>query len=237
VFGKDATVVNVAVGEATTRMEPHLAPERHIGMTAPRWSTFAGAAALTVFALACGSAPPAAGLPRTTGQGIDLTMSVSEEVLPLPGCHTQWLMNHDEEPPPGTCERTVTVQRFIAQHGGSTVETSVVGEPNLDTLYAMGLASWNLAEDLFVVVVDPPSDAAVVRLTDSSGMVVDEVTSSEVLVALAGLGSGLAVEALDGDGAVIAACPTEGVPLQAVIYQCTIAESTTIPTTIPADAP
>lgn len=103
------------------------------------WVTIVRFAALTGLVGACGAAPTAADLPRTTGQGNDLTVSISEEVLPLPGCHTQWLMNHDEEPRPGTCEQITTVRRFIAQHDGKMVETSVVGEANVDPLYAMGV--------------------------------------------------------------------------------------------------
>ena len=62
----------------------------------------------------------------------------------------------------GTCEQITTVRRFIAQHDGKMVETSVVGEANVDPLYARGLASRNLTDDLSVVVVDSPSDAALV---------------------------------------------------------------------------
>src|SRR5690606_38705203 len=123
----------------------------------------------------CGGPGASADLLRTTAEGIDISMSASEEVLPLPGCRTQWLMNHDEEPPPGTCEKTVTVRRFEAHHGGTTVETSVVGEPNVDPLYAMGLASKNSAAGLSVFVVIPPSEAVAVRLMDAQGDVVDEL--------------------------------------------------------------
>lgn len=46
-----------------------------------------------------------------------------------------------------------------------------------------------------------------VRLTDGSGKVVDEIAPSGGLVALAGLSSDLTVEAVAADGTVVAACP------------------------------
>lgn len=202
-----------------------------MGMKAPRWVTLVGVAALAGLAGACGAAPAGAELPRTTGQGIDLTMSLSEEVLPLPGCHTQWLMNHDEEPPPGTCEQAMAVHRFIAQHDGQTVETSVVGEPNPDPLYAMGLVSREVTEDLSVLVVVPPLTAAIVRLVDGSGSVVDEVAPSGGLVALAGLGSDVTAEAVSVDGAVVAACPPDGVLIEGVLFECTLASGASVPST------
>lgn len=209
-----------------------------VDMKLPLWVTVVRFFVLTALVAACGAAPSAADLPRTTGQGIDLTVAISDEVLPLPGCHTQWLMNHDEEPPPGTCEQETTVRRFIAQHDGQTVEASVVGEANVDPLYAMGLASREVTEDLSVAVVVPPSDAAVVRLTDGSGLVLDEVIPSGDLIALAGLGTDLTVEAVDADGAVIAACPPEGVLIEGMLFECTLAPGATVPsTTIPAEAP
>src|SRR5690606_29156346 len=139
------------------------------------------------------------------------------------GCRTQWLMNHDEEPPPGTCEKTVTVRLFEAHHGGTTVETSVVGAPHVDPLYAMGLASKNSAAGLSVFVVIPPSEAVAVRLMDAQGDVVDELASSDGLVALAGPGSDRNVQEADAGGAGIAACPPEGVPIEGVLFESTLA--------------
>jgi len=195
-------------------------------------------AAMSVVA-ACGGSPAASDLPRTTGQDIAIAVSVSEEVLPLTGCRTQWLMSHDEEPPPGACEQTMTVRRFIGQHEGESVETSVVGEPKVDPLHVMGLAARNLTETVSLVVVDPPSDAVLVRLTDGSGKVVDEVAlSGSSLVALAGLSSDLTAEAVTADGTVVAACPPDGLLIEGVRFECTLAADATIPvTTIPAEAP
>lgn len=196
------------------------------------------AAMLIGFLGACGSSPAASELPRTTSQNITITVSVSEEVLPLPGCHTQWLMDHDEEPQPGTCEQTMSVRRYTVEHDGENVETSVVGEASLDPLYAMGLAARNLTEGISIVVVDPPTDAAIVRLTDGSGIVVDEVSSSDGLVALAGHGSGLTAEAIATDGSVVAICPPQGVLVEDVIFECTLAPGAIVPvTTIPKDTP
>ncbi len=187
---------------------------------------------------ACGSSSAASDLPRTTAQDIEITLSVSEEFLPSPGCHTQWLMDHDEEPPPGTCEQTMTVQRYTAEHDGESVETTVVGEGSLDPLYSMGLAARDSAGSISIVVVDPPPDAHLVRLTDSSGMAVDEVASSDGLVALAGLGSDLTPEAIAPDGSVIATCPPQGVLVEDVVFECTLAPDAFVPvTTIPTEAP
>jgi 2-keto-3-deoxy-galactonokinase len=102
----------------------------------------------------------------------------------------------------------------------------------------MGLAARNLTETVSLVVVDPPSDAVRVRLTDGSGKVVDEVVSSDGLVALAGLSSDLTVEAVAADGTVVAACPPDGVLIEGFLFECTLAADATIPvTTIPAEAP
>jgi hypothetical protein len=207
-------------------------------MKVSRWVSSMIAASLAVFVGACAGSPAVSDLPRTTGQGITITVSVSEEVLPLTGCRTQWLMSHDEEPPPGACEQTMTVRRFIGQHEGESVETSVVGEPAVDPLYAMGLAARNLTETVSLVVVDPPSDTVTVRLTDGSGKVVDEVAPSGGLMALAGLSSELTVEAMAADGTVLAACPPDGLLIEGVLFECTLAAGATIPvTTIPTEAP
>ena len=200
------------------------------------------AALIFVFVgVACGGAPaPSSNLPRTTNQNISITMIESVETLAMAGCHTYWLTSN-QEPPPGACEQTATVRRFIAQHDGehggdpakgpTTVETSVVGEFNFDPLYAMQLASRNLTEGVSVVVVMPPPDTTLVRLVDSTGAVVDRVTASSGLVALAGLGSDLTVQAISGDGKLIAECPPNGVTLDEVTYVCTIASGATIPIT------
>lgn len=209
-----------------------------LDLRVPRWVTFLGVAALAAYPTACGAGPAAADLPRTTGQGIHITVSVSEELTYLPGCRTQWVMIHDEEPPPGTCEQTMTMRLFTGEYDGKTVEASVVGVPNVNPLYAMGLVSRNLTEDVSVVVVVPPLNATAVRLTDASGKVVDEVTSSNGLVALAGLGSDLTAEAVDAAGAVIAACPPEGLLIGEILFECTLAPGATVPsTTIPAEEP
>jgi hypothetical protein len=207
-------------------------------MTVQRWVTSVASVVLAGLVGACGASIAAANLPRTTGQGIHLGVSVSDEVLPLPGCHTHWVVTYEEEPPPGACEQSMMVRRFTGQHGGKSVETSLVGEPNVDPLYAMGLASRELTEDLSVVIVVPPSDAAVVRLTDGSGAVVDEVAPSGGLVALAGLGADLTAEAVGLDGAVVASCPPEGVLIEGIHFQCTLAPGASVPvTTIPTGAP
>jgi len=132
----------------------------------------------------------------------------------------------------------MTVRRFVGQHEGEIVETLVVGEQTVDPLYAMGLAARNLTETVSVVVVAPPSDTVTVRLADGSGKVVDEVAPSDGLVALAGLSSDLTVEAVAADGTVVAACPPDGVLIEDVSFECTLAADATIPvTTIPAEAP
>jgi hypothetical protein len=196
------------------------------------------AATLAILVGACGDSLATSDLPRTTGQGVTISESVSEEVLPLAGCRTRWLLSNDEEPPPGLCEKTMTVRRFIAQHDGERVETSVVGETSVDPLYAMGLMARNLTDTVSLIVVDPPSEATKVRLIDGSGEVVDEVAWSGGLVALAGLSARLTVEAVDADGNVIAACPPDGVPIDGVIFACTLAADAIVPvTTIPTQAP
>lgn len=147
-------------------------------------------------------------------------------------------MSRNEEPPPGACEQATTVRSFVARHDAETVETSVVGEPTVDPLYAMELASRNLTEGVSVVVVIPPAESTVVRLINSGGEVMDRVQPSGELVALAGFGSDLTVEALAADETVIAACPPDGVTLDEIIYLCTLASGATVPitTTTVADA-
>ena len=192
------------------------------------------AIALTIALLvaACGGAlVPSSDLPRTTEQNITITVTESIETLPLPGCPTYWWMTDNQEPPPGACEQTTTVLRFTAQHDTEKVETSVVGEPNFDPLYAMQLASRNLTEGVSVVVVMPPSDTTLIQLVDSTGKVVDRVTSSGGLVALAGLGFDLTVQAVSADGAIIAECPPDGVTVGGIAYVCTIGSGATIPIT------
>jgi hypothetical protein len=188
----------------------------------------------SVIAMLCGACGGAAllssGLPRTTDRDIIITVAESVETLPLPGCHTYW-MTRNQEPPPGACEQTTTVRSFVARHDAETVETSVVGEPTVDPLYAMQLASRNLTEGVSVLVVIAPAETTVVRLIDSGGEVMDRVQPSGQLVALAGFGSDLTVEALSADGTVIAACPPDGVTLGGITYLCTLASGATVPIT------
>lgn len=158
-------------------------------------------------------------------------MSVSEEVLPLAGCHTQWLMEHDEEPPPGTCEQTMTVRRYHGERNGDTVEATVVGDGNVDPLYSMGLAARELSESISIFVVTPPTGAELVRLTDGAAETVDEVAASEGLVALAGLGPDLTPQAITADGSVIATCPPAGVLTEDVVFECTLAPDAVVPVT------
>ena len=186
---------------------------------------------LIALVVACGGpSAPSSNLPRTTDQNINITMVESVETLPMPGCHSYWA-TLNQEPPPGACEQISNVRRFIAQHDAETVETWVVGELNFDPLYAMSLASRNLTDEISVVVVMAPPDTAVLRLIDSNGEVVDRVTSSGGLVALAGLGADLNVQALAADGAIIAECPPSGVVIDGITYVCTIASDATIPIT------
>jgi len=186
---------------------------------------------------ACGSGPGLAGseLPRTTATGIHLSVEVSEELLPLMGCHTSWYMSHDgEQPPPGACEKMTTVRRFVASGGSDEVEARIVGEPSLDTIYGMVVAGWGDGQDMTVAVVLPPPDATEIRMMDSSGSVLDRVVPGRGLVALSGMASDVVVEAVDGMGAVIAACSRRGVIIDDVVYACTLAPGITPPiTTIP----
>lgn len=185
---------------------------------------------VVVLVVACGVAPaPSPDLPRTTDQNISITIVESVETFPMPGCRT--LMTLNEEPPPGACEQTSNVRRFIAKHDTDTVETWVVGYLNFDPLYAMQLASRNLTDEVSVIVVMAPADTPLVRLIDSTGEVVDQVTSSGGLVALAGLGSDLTVQAVSTEGVIIAECPPDGVTLGGVNYVCTVASGATIPIT------
>ncbi len=175
----------------------------------------------------------AADLPRTTLQRISIAVTESVETLPLPGCHTMWITTHDDEPPPGACEQTSSVHRFTARYEDETV-TSVALDVRADPLFAMQLVSRSLAGRLLLVVVVPPPDAAVVRLIDSVGEVADQVSPSGDLVALAGLGSDLTVEAVSVDGTVIAECPPDGVTLEGITYACTLAPGVAVPVTTTA---
>ena len=180
---------------------------------------------------ACGGGTvPSAELPRTTDQNVSITMVESVETLPLPGCHSYW-MTRNQEPPAGACEQTFDVRQFIAQLDTEAAETSVIGDPTFDPLYAMQLAARNLTEGVSVVVVVAPPNAAQVRLIDSTGDVVDRVMSTGGMVALAGLGPDLTVQAVADDGSVIAECPPDGVTLGGITYVCSLASGATIPIT------
>ena len=160
-------------------------------------------------------------------------MTESVETLAVAGCSTYW-GSRGEEPPPGACEQDTTVLDYTAQRHAETVNTSVTGEVNVDALYAIQLGSRNLTDGISVVVVLPPSDAAVVRLADSTGAAVDRVAPLGGLVALAGLGSDLTVEAISADGLVLAACPPDGVVHNGITYPCTLASDAVIPVTTTA---
>ncbi len=189
------------------------------------------AVVLAVLAVACGGAElSSSDLPRTTAQKITITMTASIETLQIAGCHTYW-MSRGQEPPEGACERATAVREYTARHGTASVSTSVTGEVNVQPLYAMQLVSGRLTEQVSVVVVLPPSDATAVQLTDSTGVVVDRVEPSGRLVALAGVGPDLTVQALSADGLVIAACPPDGVVHEGITYSCTLAAGATIPIT------
>lgn len=189
------------------------------------------AVALAVLAVACGGGVlSSSDLPRTTKQNITITMTESVETLQLPGCHTYWL-SRGEEPPPGACERAATVREFTARHDTAEVTTSVTGGVVRDPWFALRVVSRNRTEGISVMVILPPSEAAIVQLTDSTGLVVDRVEPSDRLVALAGFGSDLTVEALAVDGLVIAACPPDGVVIDGIGYTCTPASGAAIPVT------
>lgn len=211
---------------------------RRMEVRNPRRGNLAAIAVLVGVLGGCAASPATSELPRTTAQGIRIALSVSEEVLPSAGCHTQWLMQHDEEPPPGTCEQAMTVRRYHAERNGDTVEATVVGDGNVDPLYSMGLAARESTESISIFVVTPPTDAEVVRITDGAGEIVDEVASSEGLVALAGLGPDLTPQAIAADGSVIASCPPAGVLIEDVVFECTLAPDAVVPvtTTVITDA-
>lgn len=195
------------------------------------WLVLVVGAVAAVLSAGCGDpGVSSSGLPRTTDQGILLTVAESVETLPLPACHTYW-MTRNEEPPPGACEQATTVRRFVAQHDAEMIETSVVGELMVDPLYAMQLAARNLTDGVSVVVVIPPAESAVVRLIETAGKMMDRVQPAGDLVALAGLGSDLTVEALSTDGTVIAACPPDGVTIGGITYLCTLASGAAAPIT------
>ena len=189
---------------------------------------------VTVAAMAVGAcgdgADPASALPRTTDQGIEITVSESVETVYLPGCATIW-MSRGEEPPPGACEETDTVLHFVAARGRDIVTASVVGEPAVDPLYAMQLVSHEYTDAVSVVVVIPPPAATSLRLVDSAGEVVDQVQATERLMALAGPGSDLTIEALAPDRSIIATCPPDGVTINNVTYLCTLAPGAIAPVT------
>jgi len=197
----------------------------------PRPGNLTAVVLLVCVLVGCAGSPAGSELPRTTDQGIRITVSESDEVLPLAGCHTQWLLENDEEPPPGTCEQTMTVRRYHAERNGDAVEATVLGDGNVDPLYSMGLLARESNERISIVVVTPPADAELVRLTDGAAEVVDEVAPSEGLVALAGLGSDLSPQAISADGSVIATCPPTGALIEDVVFECTLAPDAVVPVT------
>jgi hypothetical protein len=125
----------------------------------------------------------------------------------------------------------MTVRRYQAERNGDSVEATVVGDGNVDPFYSMGLAARESNERISIVVVTPPTDTQLVRLTDGAAEVVDEVASSEGLVALAGLGSDLTPQAISADGSVIATCPPAGVLIEDVVFECTLAPDAVVPVT------
>jgi hypothetical protein len=174
-------------------------------------------------------------LPRTTAEEISISIVTTEEVLPLAGCHTAW-ESQGKEPPPGACEQTMQVRRYVARHSPGSVETQVIGDIRIDPLYTMNLISRNEADGISIVVIAPPSRAAEIRLVTPAGETLDRTTPTGPLVALAGLDTTADVEALSDVGEVIASCPHAGVVINGVVYACTIASGAEVPvtTTTPA---
>jgi hypothetical protein len=168
-------------------------------------------------------------LPRTTSQSITITLTEQVETAALEGCHS--FGESGREPPPGGCLVEVMVHEYAAQLDDEVVTKSYHDDVNVDPLYAMQLVGRKLTDGVSLVVVMPPPHATVVRLIDSTGEVVDQVTPTDRIVALAGLGADLTPEALSADGVVLAACPPDGVVHDGITYQCTFVSGAVIPST------
>lgn len=206
------------------------------------WDTVRRALALIAVSIlmltACSDPPGTAEaassiLPRTTDNGIVITVTENEELLPVAGCHTFW-SSQGKEPPAGACEQTTTVRRYVARNAAASVESWIDGDIQIDPLYAMNLVARDQANGMTIVVVSPPSDATTIRLVDSAGGTLDRVSPVGRLVALAAMSTSVSVEALSDDGAVIAACPHGGIVIDGVEFPCTIARGEEVPvTTVP----
>lgn len=183
---------------------------------------------------ACGSEAPAApsALPRTTTSDIVITMSEAEETLPIAGCHSYWFTQFDAEPPPGACEEIQTVMTFEARRGDAVVVASVQGGNQIDPVLVMRLESMIEDEGITIAVVLPPPKAVEVRLIDAAGDVLDQATPAGGAVALAGLGSGVAVEAISSGGDTIAECGPNRVVIDGIAYDCTPTEPIPVTSTI-----
>lgn len=182
---------------------------------------------------ACGSeAPSPSALPRTTTSDIVITMFAAEETLPIAGCHSYWFTQFDAEPPPGSCEETQTVMTFEARLGDAVVVASVQGGNEIDPVFVMRLESMIEDEGITIAVVLPPSKAVEVRLIDAAGDVLDQATPAGGAVALAGLGSGVAVEAISSGGDTIAECGPDRVIIDGIAYDCTPTEPIPVTSTI-----
>lgn len=168
-------------------------------------------------------------LPRTTSQSITIMLTERVETVGREACHSFGESGRD--PRPDGCEVEVMVHEYAARLGDEIVTTANHDNVNLDPLYAVQLVERTLRDGVSLVVVMPPPHAPVVRLIDSTGEVVDQVTPTDRVVALAGLGADLTAEALSADGLILAACPPDGVLHNGIIYQCTLVSGAGIPTT------
>lgn len=168
-------------------------------------------------------------LPRTTSQSITITLTERVEIVGREACHS--FGESGWGPHPDGCEVEVMVHEYSAQLGDEIVTTTCHDTVNVDPLYAMQLVDRALTDGVSLVAVIPPPRASVVRLIDSTGEVVDQVTPTDRVVALAGLGADLTAEALSADGLILAACPPDGVLQDGITFQCTLASGAPIPST------
>lgn len=177
---------------------------------------------------ACGGAnsaePVPSDLPRTTASGIAITYDETVERLPIPGCNAS--QGSDAE-----CEVDTVVRVYSAAANGREVTTTVLGEPNHGSFFSMELPGQATDGTLTLMVVLAPGDATAVRMLSASGAVLDEVSPTGSLVALAGMDASPLVAAIDASGTTIAQCSLEGFLINDVIYICTPAGSPPVTTT------
>lgn len=189
-------------------------------------------AALALVLPACSSSPPILGTPdllRRTASGVLIEAAEVVEVVALPGCSLL------AEPPQGGCEQEATFRHVQASIGGRSIEAQwQVPYCCLESIFLVDIVRRVSSPGLCLVSVSVADVVDTVQLVDEAGHILDRVHPSGAVVELAAPAEAVIVEALDAAGTVVGSCPPDGVLINGVTYQCTLAPGAEAPvTTIP----